>query len=73
MNKLTVQQVQRLTGASWSALRDQYAANAQSLCEIAAKARTTGKQVRGYTADHAQAAADELASRSAECAALASA
>lgn len=67
--KLSVQQVQRLFGCSWQALHDQYASGAQDLCEIAAKARKTGKKVRGYTEEHALRAADEMASRAAECAA----
>lgn len=72
MNKnLTVQQVKQLFGCSWEALRDQYAASAQDLCEIAAKAKASGRIVRGYTLEQAQAAADEMASRSAECAARA--
>jgi len=73
MNKLTVEQVKQLFGCSWDALRNQYAAGAQDLCEIAAKAKTTGRKVRGYTAAMAQAEADEMASRAAECAARAAA
>lgn len=69
--KFTVEQVQQLFGCTWEALRDQYKANAQEMCEVAAKAKVTGKKVRGYTAEHAQAAADDLATRSAECAARA--
>lgn len=65
--KLTIQQVRRITGASWLALAEQYAANAQTLHEIATKARITGKKFRGYTAEHAQAAADDMAERSAAC------
>jgi hypothetical protein len=72
MNKqVSVEQVKRLTGASWSALRDQYAATAQTLCEVATKARSTRRKFRGYTAEHAQSAADEMAARAAECAARA--
>lgn len=69
VKQFSVEQVQRLTGAEWGTLRDQYAASAQTLCEIAAKVRVTGKKFRGYTAEHAQAAADDMAARSAECSA----
>lgn len=69
MSKLTVQQVRRMTGASWATLAEQYATNAQTMCEIATQARVTGKKFRGYTADHAQAEADDFAARAAECSA----
>lgn len=69
--KLSVQQVKALFGCTWEALRDQYAASAQDLCEVATKARKTGRIVRGYTPEQAQAAADEMATRAAECAAQA--
>lgn len=69
MSKLTVQQVQRMTGTSWATLAAQYSTTAQTMCEIAAKARVTGKKFRGYTADHAQSEADDFAARAAECSA----